>query len=222
MSIYSRLLRLYHTNMLKTPLEDFTTEILAGILGTYPDIGDAFAQRVLRLDGEHFSFTTQEHHKSPDAQFADCRVDLVVRAEGLVCFVESKIESREGYLQLERYARVLDELAIDKKAYLKYCTKYYDAKLMTYHEFHQFRWAEVYRFLSAWNSSEVIKHFLDFLNEHDMSDNMDFNVGDLMTMQGLNPTVKKMDRYLEKVRQVFNHHFATARVKDSANLRLTE
>jgi hypothetical protein len=73
MSIYSRLLRLYRTNMMKTPLEDFTTEILAGILSTCPDIGSAFSQSILKLEGEHFSFETQEHYKSPDPKYPNCR-----------------------------------------------------------------------------------------------------------------------------------------------------
>jgi hypothetical protein len=218
MNIYSRLLRLYRTNMLRTPLEDFTTEILAGILNTFPEIGEEFAQNILALEGEQFSYTTQANFQIPDPAFPNCRVDLVIRSTNMICFVECKVEASEGFYQLERYGLALDGLSTENKTFLRYCTKYYDLKSHQSHDFRQFRWADVYRFLSKRSDSDIINHFLEFLNDHDMSDNMEFNLSDLMTMQGLNPTIHKMNRYLEKIRQVFRIHFPQARIKDSGNI----
>jgi len=205
--------------MVKTPLEDFTTEILAGILTQNKKIGDAFVNRVLKIEGDNFSFSTQEHFDSINPEHPNCRVDIVIRSENMICFVESKVESREGYIQLERYSNVLDSYRIHSTTYLKYCTKYFDLKEIDEHGFHQFRWADVYRFLLQWNTSDIIKDFLDFLHEHDMSDNMDFTISDLVTLQGLSPVIKKMDRYLEKVRPIFAKQFEQGRIKDSGNFK---
>jgi hypothetical protein len=204
--------------MAKTPMEDFCTEILAGILAGDQEVGDAFVNEVLQIEGGGFSFTTQETFRSPNPAHPDCRVDLVVRTEEMICFVEHKVESKEGYIQLERYAGILETYKPGLNTYLKYCTKYYDQKDISCHDFHQFRWADVFRFLRRWESSGTVNQFLNFLNEYDMSDNMEFTLNDLTALQGISPVVKKMDRYLEKVRAVFKLYFDDSRVKDSNNL----
>ncbi|MBB5395062.1 PD-(D/E)XK nuclease family protein [Mucilaginibacter sp. AK015] len=218
MNIYSRLLKLYGTNGVKTPLEDFCTEILAGIFINDPAIGDAFVNELLQIEGTGFTFRTQEHFHSTNPLHSDCRVDLVIRSEDTICFVEHKVESREGYIQLERYAAVLAAFRPELNTHLKYCTKYYDQKSISTHNFEQFRWADVCRFLNRWKSSGMVHQFLDFLNEHDMSDNMEFTLGDLTALQGISPVIKKMDRYLEKIRAVFRLYFDDRLVKDSENL----
>ncbi|WP_345954016.1 PD-(D/E)XK nuclease family protein [Mucilaginibacter sp. PAMB04168] len=208
--------------MIRTPLEDFTTEILAGILSADIALGDAFVNTVLKIPGNGFTFSTQECYDLLDDKFPDCRVDLVVRGQGLICFVEHKVESREGYVQLERYSRVLSHLAeadADLNTYLRYCTKYYDLKSATAHSFQQFRWADVYRFLvSHQTDSDLIRDYLGFLKKHDMSDEMNFTITDLMTLQGLPTVAKKMDRYLAKLRPLFHQFFPLAKIKDSNNL----
>jgi hypothetical protein len=218
-NIYSRLLRLYRTNMVKTPLEDFTTEILAGLLAGNSEIGDAFVNQVLNITGSGFSFSTQEHFLLNEAGCPDCRVDMIIRSDEVLCFIENKVESREGYIQLERYGLILDSYHPGLKTYLKYCTKYYDHKNFEQHEFHQFRWADVYRFLKQWRTLAAVEEYLAFLNEHDMSDNMDFTLNDLLALQELNSVVKKMDRYLEIIKPIFNRYFDRNKLRDASNLR---
>lgn len=138
-------------------MEDFVTEILVAILENNPEIGRAFAGEVLRLEGDSFSFTTQDRFTSPDPLHPDCRVDIVVRAEGMICFLENKVESGTGYIQLERYASVLREYYADHKTKLAYCTKYFDTKEINEHDFHQFRWANIYKFLRRWDKIHTIQ-----------------------------------------------------------------
>jgi hypothetical protein len=88
--------------MAKTPLRDFVTAILVAILENTPVIGMAFAIEILRLEGESFAYTTQDHFKSPNPIHPDCRVEIVVRSEGLICFLENKVEAGTGYIQMER------------------------------------------------------------------------------------------------------------------------
>jgi len=219
LNTYSRLLRLYKTNMAKTPMEDFVTEILVAILDNNEPIGLAFAKDILRLEGESFSYTTQDCFKSPNPLHPDCRVDIVVRSEGMICFLENKVESDTGYIQIERYASVLSENYADHRTKLAYCTKYFDTKEINGHDFHQFRWANIYKFLNQWQEIHTIKEFLDFLKEHDMSDELDFDLNDLMALRGLHPVVKKMDLYLEKLRPLFGKYFDKTKIKDQSGYK---
>lgn len=219
MNTYSRLLRLYRTNMAKTPMEDFVTEILVAILENNPEIGRAFANEILLLEGDTFFYSTQVCFKSPDPLHPDCRVDIVVRSENMICFLENKVESGTGYIQLERYSSVLREYYGDHQTKLAYCTKYFDKKDIQEHSFKQFRWANIYKFLKIWKDIHTIQEFLDFLKEHDMSDDLDFNLNDLMALRGINPVLKKMELYLEKVRPVFGRYFDKAKIKEPTNLK---
>jgi len=206
--------------MVKTPLEDFTTEILCGILSSDGTMGDLFVNEVLKITGHGFTFATQQFFPSPDPNHPDCRIDMMVRSDELICFVEHKVEAREGYIQLERYAHVLDLIgdAEGTTTHLQYCTKYYDDKPATGHNFHQFRWADVYRFLLPYRNKGIINEYLHFLKTHDMSDELNFSLADLTTMQGLNPIVNKLELYLQRLRPVFGRYFDASRIKDSKNL----
>ena len=220
MNIFNRLLKLYRTNMVKTPLEDFTTEILSGILSSDSILGDLFANQILHLPGNGFQFKTQASFQSEDPAHPDCRVDMIVSSSEITCFVEHKVESREGYIQLERYARVLDRVGATEHTAtsLQYCTKYDEDKLITDHSFRQFRWADIYRFLLPYHNSGVINEYLDFLKSHDMSDELDLSLNDLITLQGMNSAVKKLDLYLQRIRRIFVQHFDPSKIKDSKNL----
>lgn len=219
MNTYSRLLRLYKTNMTKTPMEDFVTEILVAILDNNREIGRAFANDLLLIEGESFSYKTQVCFKSPNPLHPDCRVDIVVRSENVVCFLENKVESGTGYIQLERYSSVLKEYYGEHKTKLAYCTKYFDKKNIQEHDFHQFRWANIFKFLQTWKAIHTIQEFLDFLKEHNMSDDLDFNLNDLIALKGINPVLKKMELYLEKIQPVFGRYFNKGKIKEPTNLK---
>ncbi len=216
MSVFSRLLKLYKTNSSKTPFEDFTTEILADILANDQGRCDTFVNEVLKIEGTNFSVSTQEHYVSSGPRHPDCRIDLVFKSDDVLCFMENKVESREGFIQLTRYEKVLNDNASVYKTYLRYCTKYFDCKNIDSHNFYQFRWAEVYRFLKRWNSSDLIHSYLKFLEENDMSDNMDFNLNDLIALQNATQVVNRMDRYFQKIKPYFYKIFQNVTLKDNS------
>lgn len=218
MNIYSRLLKLYRTNAIKTPLEDFTTEILAGILDGNKEILTSFVNHILNIEGDGFSISTQDIYLLNDDFCPDCRVDLVVKSPSVLCFIENKVESKEGYIQLERYGKALNKYKNNQITHLRYCTKYNDPKDFVEHNFAQFRWADIYKFLKTWQSLSIIKEYLEFLNNHNMSDNMTFNFNDLIALQQINPVLKKLDNYLDKIRPSFNKIIGP-RLKDLALLK---
>jgi hypothetical protein len=219
LNTYSRLLGLYKTNMTKTPMEDFVTEILVAILENNSEIGYAFATQMLKLNGDSFFYRTQDHFTCPDPLHSDCRIDIVVRSEGLICFLENKVEADTGYIQFERYASVLRANYSDHRTKLAYCTKYFDTKEIEEHDFHQFRWANVYKFLQQWNSIHTIQEFLEFLKEHNMSDELDFDLNDLIALRGINPVIRNMDLYLEKLQPVFGKYFDLGNLKQQSGIK---
>ena len=144
-----------------TPLEDFCTESLVGLLRLY-NLEKNFIQEVLRcnISCEKIKIDTQYARN-------DCRVDIVIRAEcEAIYFIEMKVNAHEGYNQLERYDKLLKEESFYEQKILFYCTKYPDKKSYDLeNEFHQFRWNDIYMFLKKYESKEAIKDFLCFLEK---------------------------------------------------------
>ena len=73
-------------------------------------------------------------------------------------FFENKVNSKEGYKQLKRYAEHLDKLETDKKC-LVYITKNHESKTKskifekckTNIEFVHIRWYQIFNFLKKYN-----------------------------------------------------------------------
>ena len=125
----NNLFKLYLRNTSKTPLEDFTTEAFAGILKYDPIIKNEFIRVFLKIPQGEYQIKTQVKYDLENDM--NCIVDLVFENEDIICFIENKVNSKEGYRQLERYSKVLDIYNLEnKKTYLRYCTKYYDNKIL--------------------------------------------------------------------------------------------
>lgn len=148
-SIYNRLLSLYKKNgsLNKTPLEDYTTELLVGLLEDNQAMLDDFANSVLKIEGEGFNIESQNKYILPGD--INCIIDMVVTNKDSICFIENKVNASEGERQLERYAAVLRNIKSkeNKEIYLRHCTKYYDKKEIKNFQFKQYRWSDVYKFL---------------------------------------------------------------------------
>ncbi|MFP3340266.1 PD-(D/E)XK nuclease family protein, partial [Micrococcus sp. SIMBA_131] len=74
-------------------------------------------------------------------------------------FFENKINSKEGFKQLKRYAEHVDQITDEEKT-LVYLTKHYDLKnpekiftdCINDIEFIQIRWHKIYRFFKKYKS----------------------------------------------------------------------
>ena len=78
MNVFNQLLKLYKTTGIKSPLEDFTTEILVSILASNQLLLNAFVNKILVIEGKDFTISSQEHFASEEG-IQDCRVDIVIR-----------------------------------------------------------------------------------------------------------------------------------------------
>ncbi|AIF45545.1 PD-(D/E)XK nuclease family protein [Virgibacillus sp. SK37] len=195
----------------RTPLEDFTTEIFAYILSQDNAMIDLFMNHVLKVPGEKFRVRTQGRYIVEE----ECVIDMVFENNETICFLENKVHASEGERQLERYLTVLHSF-LDRKVYLRYCTKYYDPKDITELDFKQIRWRDVYTFLQK-NSKEdsLIKAFLEFMEVKGMAGEGVFNYQDILVMNQLNTTLAKMDDLLEDMLPMFTTYFGEPKAEQS-------
>ncbi|WBW96230.1 PD-(D/E)XK nuclease family protein [Oceanirhabdus sp. W0125-5] len=208
-SIFNRLLSLYskNSNANKTPLEDFTTEILVGLLESDASLLDKFTNNILDVQGENFRIRSQKKYYVKDDM--DCIIDVVIENDEVLCFLENKVNSKEGYKQLQRYTTLLNNIEKEqnKKVYLRYCTKYYDEKDITDIDFKQFRWNHIYKFLSDYSEDKFVKEYMDFLRSENMAGADNFNIQDLMVLSNINSTFSKINQCIDTIKPKFKELF---------------
>lgn len=218
-NVFLNLLNLYskQSDMSKTPLEDFTTEIFASILSKDTNLLDRFMNEVLNIEGESFKIDTQQKYKLEHDR--DCIIDIVIWNESSICFLENKVNSSEGHRQLERYKRVLENLKDCKKIYLRYCTKYYDGKKIEDIDFVQIRWRDIYLFLQDYQEDTMINEFLGYMRRMDMASAGNFNFHDMLVMNHVMKTISKMDECLDAVIPTFKDYFGNPYTYDYERLK---
>lgn len=206
-SVFDRLIRLYsarsQASTAHTPFEDFTTEIFASILEQNTDVLKAFLTEIFGIEREvvdtsRFKVKTQDHYHVDGG--TSCRVDLTIRGEDFLCFVENKVHSTEGYRQLDRYAALLAEQK-ERNKYLGYCTKYSEESRKGVK---QYRWADVHRLLSRFHSDTLIANFTDFLRRNGMESSNELSLHDLHVMQGVVDVFDKLGSILAEVKQDYD------------------
>ena len=208
-SIYSRLLKLYRKNKDsgKIPLEDYTTEILVDLLRKNKDILSHFVTEILEIQEENFQIESQKKYYLEDD--INCIADIVLKNEKNICFIENKVNSKEGERQLERYAKVLNNIFKEEKknVYLRCCTKYYDKKEINTLDFKQFRWMDVYNFLKQYEEREIVKEFLEFIRSEEMSSAGEFDFQDMIILSNFNYTISKINECFDNIIDIMEEHF---------------
>ncbi|MDR9367307.1 MAG: PD-(D/E)XK nuclease family protein [Balneolaceae bacterium] len=202
MTVYNRLLNLYGSgDSLRTPMEDFCTECLAGILSSSQDLLNEFVDEILNIpSNENFKLYTQKRYISDKNQLNI--VDLVFESTSTICFLEMKVYASEGVNQLIRYDQILKEQFEKEKEniQLRYCSLYYDRKedFSKQSNFKQFRWADIASFFqSKINESDLINEFYQFLKEMKMAGNERFNYEDIVGLQRFGEITAKIDEIFQ-------------------------
>ncbi len=185
-------------------LENFSTEVLAGVLRSDQALLDSFVNNLLGIQGHHFNIETERTYQ-------DLTIDMVFFNEDSLCFLENTVQAVAiGYPdRLEKCeAILLGEQQEYSNVYLRYCSKYYDDTSPTENiNFALFRWAEVYTFLAGYLENPLVKAFLDFFEENNMKGITELNTDDLLAISILNDTIKKMDECLDSVASEFTMLF---------------
>lgn len=196
----NRLLRLYARNGSNTPLEDFTTEVLASLLEKDPEILHQFTRNILGLESDFLKIETQKHYSLIGGDRAI--VDLVLSNQEVICFIENKVNSGEGYNQLDKYSKILDDIPHYGRKYLFYCTKYPEPKEETRHGFKQFRWFEVARIMES-SKNELAIEFYKFLKSNSMTQSNEITTKDLFLLENFRETVQFLESFLDRLRPLF-------------------
>jgi hypothetical protein len=214
--MFNQLINLYKRGSTKTPLEDFTTEAFVGILKLEPEIKQAFISDFLKLPESDYTLKTQVRYDLPNDR--NCIIDFVIEGDDIICFIENKVNSKEGDRQLERYSKVLNGYGKETKLY--YCTKYHDPKEETTHDFEQIRWFQIGKFLTQFSDNNTVKDFLTFLKKHKMSQELTITAQDFITFDNLQKTINLVNEYLDRVKPIFQENFGkVANVKDGKNMK---
>lgn len=204
--MFNKLLNLYKKNSLKTPLEDFTTELFAGVLNNDKNLKLKFCKEFLGLKSERFTVNTQKHYSLED--YSNCIVDVVITGDKEICFIENKVNSNEGFLQLERYSKVLDKYEKENEyTKLVYCTKNADPKKIKAHSFFQCNWRNIAEFFKHNSTENITKLFINYLKINNMSNDMTITASDIVTLENISKILNLMNINLENVKQDFLKRF---------------
>lgn len=190
----------------KTPLEDFTTEALAGLLRLNSIFLDAFLS-LIKLPKDNYRITTQKYYFLLDT--VDCIVDIVIIGNNNICFIENKVNSYEGWEQLKRYGRALDQYYPNHIKHLRYCTKFPDPKEIAEHNFLQITWRQIGKLVHNDNNKSLID-FYEFLKYHNMSDNYTIDLNYLVSMRNMRDTLNMALFHLDNSRHAFQSFFSNA------------
>jgi PD-(D/E)XK nuclease superfamily len=214
MSLFSRLLKLHNGN---TPLEDFFTELFAHLLSTDREILYAWL-KYLGLPSIHVDLNayvrTQQTFNCLTHHDVDSRPDIVIELDQNIIFVESKIGSKEGYNQLQRYAEILDRLPGSRNKYLIYITRDFDPKYEgeilkgipeSNVQFKQVRWHHFYQFLKTQKDTMLVKEIMKFMQENQMAHNNQFSSIDVIALANFTRSLNLVEQIMwGEVSQRFN------------------
>lgn len=204
----NQLLKLYKKHRNKTPLEDFTTEVFVGILNLEKEIKSDFIHNFLKLPKDNYNLKTQVKYELEDDQ--NCIIDFVLESENSICFIENKVNSKEGYRQIERYSKVLESLAeTGLQTHLFYCTKYFEKKELNEHNFKQIRWFQIAKFLQKYKTNKLVENFLNYLTTHNMAQELTINAKDFVSIENLQNLINLIIGHLDRVQPVFIKTFKT-------------
>lgn len=208
--MFSALLRMYQSHSSKTPMEDFTTELLRGVLASNQELIDDFVKYFFPIQESGFGIETQKSYPTS-------KIDMVISNKSTVIFIENKVNSVEGNGQLKKYAQILFEIEKEEKksCFLGYCTKWLDEKASEAYEplkkerFKYFRWKDIYDFLkkSSISNDGLVKYFLKYLEQQEMSRANEFTIEDMISMRRMLPSYKAMEECVNNVIPIIKNLF---------------
>jgi hypothetical protein len=219
-TLFSRLFKVIK-NSNGNPYEDFLTEIFAEILDE-DSLVESFINKFVWSCKDRFSkisVDTQRTYPRLDGHETESRPDMVIHFmdgdQPHLLFIENKLESQEGYMQLSRYTdhlRTFKEM--DYETHLLYITKYHDPKVKQQIGgvvFDQIRWYQIYNWLEL-HKSDFTNKFLEYLEEIGLSETRRFAPQDIYAIQHMDRLVNMMDSCLGgAVDDKMNHTFGKAK-----------
>ncbi|MDM1046484.1 PD-(D/E)XK nuclease family protein [Myroides sp. 1354] len=204
----------------KTLLEDFNTESFVGLLKGNEDLKTAFLYTFLKLSNDKYSINTQisKNISNTHQEYSDCRIDIVLEGKDNIVFIECKVNSQEGYKQLERYQVALETHYPNKTKTLLYITKNYAPKNILNYNFKQYRWYEIADFLIHYTTRNYyINEYILFLKEQKMTQDTKLLLENINALKVLQKTVEIGLTYIENSKQDFETRFGKTKGNSNQN-----
>lgn len=193
----------------KTPLENFVTEVFVGILQNNTEVRNNFIEEIgLPVENEYYIESQKFYFCDGEKSY----IDIVIkdRKNQQICFIENKVNSKENPDQLKKYNDVLNmlQLATGIETQLNYLTKNYDPKIsFERRKIKPLRWFEIADLLKKHQSSHLVKDFWNFLNEHNMTNDLSLNKNNIEVMEGFKSTIQTFNNYLNRLESSFKRLF---------------
>lgn len=201
-------------------LEDFNTEVFVGLLKGNDSLKEKFVKQFLKLPEDDYEILTQvsKSLKKLKTGDSDCRIDIILEGKRNVVFIECKVNSIEGFEQLNRYQKALELHYPDHNKVLLYITKSYDPKAIRDYSFKQYRWFEVARFLNEIEENSYYKtEYLSFLKNQGMAQEYVMTKENFEALKVLQKTVEIAQTYIENSKADFQCSFGIKSVNSNWN-----
>jgi hypothetical protein len=213
MSLFSNLRLLYRPDRFQ--LEDFHTEIVAQVLRNSPPLTLAWLRGIgitTLENADYIHVGTQEEFEKLATHATASRPDITIRLvsgrQTEFILIESKLQSKQGHDQLQRYADHLEAAKRSKdleKTSLVFITRDYEAAAtpqMANPEFkltfQPTRWFQFYRFLKIYAHGDGLAEQLkQFMEENRMSLGNIFRSTDLVALENFSSAKALMDETLD-------------------------
>ncbi len=217
----NQLLSLYKKHRSATPLEDFTTEALVGVIKNDFELKEKFCADFLKLRPSNYYIHTQKKYVLADRR--NCIVDIVIESDDCICFIENKVNSPEGDNQLDRYGYILDKFKeIGYRTYFFYCTKFKENKKYKKHNFKNITWYEVSLFLKKFPNNDLSNEFTKFLNMNKISQNLNITAQDFISFENFQRTYNLINSYLNHIKPIFLKSFSKKKLKITDGLKFAQ
>ncbi|TCI68453.1 hypothetical protein EVJ22_12175 [Exiguobacterium sp. SH0S7] len=191
----------------KNPYEDYLTEIIAPLFEQRSILISFFKQFAgINLSDVHdIEVHTQKTYTKILKHSTDSRPDLVITfREGKtrkLVFIENKLSSGEGHLQLERYYEHLQQSEkMGFSTFLFYITKYFDPKQIEKSStlFCQVQWFQIFSWLHENYKEDLFcKQILSYMEEIELNKTRTFLPQDIYSVQNLGKTISMLDQCLD-------------------------
>lgn len=234
--LLNRLIKLYRSSSQNTPLENFTTEALVGVLEEDTTLLDDFVNKVLKIHGRGFKIESQKRYI---CQNENRYIDVLVYNHETLCFIENKVDSPVNQEQLRIYSEILKAKVEESslKPFLKLCTRFtednqenlfkdkpdffFKSKYIDEETFFlTFRWNDIYQFLKNYETNLLVKDFRQFLKSNGMGLETNLSIDDIKVFNDFQKIMPKFDEYRNLYTNSFKKHISKKYVSQDQFRRL--
>lgn len=194
-SLFSKIYK-YRESSLRNQKENFVIEILSYALKN----DSIFSKEFLKyIELPNLKISTCGTQISDSEQG---RPDISIELnDGTLVLIECKIDSLQGYNQINRYINLIQQNK-NKKSKLIYLTKYQELiDIDSKANFQQIKWQNIHDLLEK-STNTISIEFRNFLIENKMSTNYKFEKHEATAIKSINDTMMKLNDLISRIKAI--------------------